>query len=100
MRFKDIKFEKHSMCSYKDIFAVQAYISLPNGQWISIVGGDHNSGLYGNGITTFEIMSSSTEKTIRGVKGWRSKHQVMNHIRYLLTKPMHFPESEIIERSK
>ena len=94
MRFKDIKFKKHSMCSYKNVFAVQAYISLPNGQWCSIVGGDQGSGLYGDGIHTFEIMSSSTEKTIEGVKGWRSQRQIMNHLRYLSKKPMHFPESE------
>ena len=86
MRFKDLKFKKHSMCSHKDCFAVQVYISLPNGQWCSIIGGDDDSGLYGDGVVSFEIMSSSTEKTIEGVKGWRSKRQVMNHLRYLRNK--------------
>ena len=86
MRFKDLKIKKHSMCSYKDIFAIQCRVDFPNGEWCSIVGGDEGSGLYGNCVTSFEIMSSSTEKTRAGVKGWLSKRQVMNHLRYLRNK--------------
>ena len=85
MKFTDIKFKQHKF--YKD--GVQAFIKFPNGEWCSIVGAPYTEDvgrLYGNGTTSFEIMSSSTEKTIRGVKGYLTKTQVMNHLRYLRNK--------------
>ena len=85
MKWTDLKFKQHK--TYKD--GVQAFIKFPNGQWCSIVGcpyAEDFARLYGNGSTSFEIMSSSTEKTRNGVKGYLSKRQVMNHLRYLQNK--------------
>ena len=86
MKWSDIKFKTHHF--YKT--GVQARVEFPNGEWCSIVGAPYHEekgvGLYGNGTTSFEIMSSSTEKTQLGVKGWLSKRQVMNHLRYLKNK--------------
>ena len=86
LRWSDIEFKQHF--AYKD--GVQAKVVFPNGEWCSIVGCPYTSDdiarLYGNGVTSFEIMSSSTEKTRNGVKGYLSKRQVMNHLRYLKNK--------------
>ena len=78
--FKDLVFEKHSAVPN----GVQAKLSFDNGQWISVVGG--GIGLYGNGTTSFEIMSSSTENTEQGIRVYLSKKQVNSHIKYLQTK--------------
>ena len=78
--FKDLVFKKHSVV----LNGVIAKLEFNNGQWISVVGG--GVGLYGNGVTSFEIMSSSTEKTKRGVKAYLSKEQVNGHIKYLQKK--------------
>ena len=85
MKWSDIKFKQHSV--YKD--GVQALVKFSNGEWCSIVGCPYTNDfgiLYGNGETSFEIMSSSTEKTRNGVKGYLSNRQVMNHLRYLRNK--------------
>jgi len=85
MKWTELKFEQHRV--YKD--GVQAFIKFPNGQWCSIVGAPYTKDfgrLYGDGSTSFEIMSSSTEKNSRMVKGYLSKRQVMNHLRYLRNK--------------
>ena len=78
-KFSDLEFKDHKHIKG----AVQAYIEFENGQWISVIGGDH---FYGNGSTSFEIMSSSTENRAGGVKGWRSKQQITDHMRYLQRK--------------
>ena len=80
--FKNLVFEKHKIVPN----GVQAKMKFNNGEWISVVGGIGNCGLYGNGITSFEVMSSVTEKTKQGVRGWLSKKQVDNHLRYLQKK--------------
>jgi hypothetical protein len=80
--FKNLVFEKHEIVTN----GVQAKMKFNNGEWISVVGGIGNCGLYGNGITSFEVMSSVTEKTNNGVKGWLSKKQVDAHMRYLQKK--------------
>ena len=87
MKWEDIQFKPHEIYTN----GVQAVVHFPNGEWCSIGGCPYNEdkgmgGLYGNGETSFEIMSSSTEKRKYGVKGWLSKHQVMNHLRYLRNK--------------
>jgi len=79
LRFKDLEFKAHRVGKGR----VQAYAEFSNGEWISVVGGE---GLYGDGKTSFEFMSSSSEKTQRGVKGWRSAKQVDRHMRYLQSK--------------
>ena len=85
MKWEDIQFEPHQIVPN----GVQAVVHFPNGEWCSIVGCPYSysmGGLYGNGTTSFEIMSSSTEKWKYGVKGWLSKREVMNHLRYLRNK--------------
>tara|TARA_R100000700_G_C3177919_1_gene153362 strand:- start:4970 stop:5356 length:387 start_codon:yes stop_codon:yes gene_type:complete len=101
--FKDIKFTPHPSASN----GVIAKIELDNGHWVSLVGapfGGNNKtvsnygGLYGDGINTFEMLSSSTEKTVAGVKGWQTEAQVMNHIRYLAKLPnREFSRNELLE---
>ena len=94
--FKDIKFTPHPL--YKK--GVIAKIELDNGHWVSLVGkpsGGYTS-LYGDGVNTFEMLSSSTEKTVAGVKGWQTEAQVMNHIRYLAKLPnREFSRNELLE---
>ena len=75
--FKDLVFKKHLV----EPNGVQATLGFDNGEWISVVGGSKH--FYGNGVTSFEIMSSSTKKTKIGVKGYLSKEQVNRHIKYL-----------------
>ena len=91
MKWSDIEFEKHHAVKG----GVMARVDFPNGEWCSIVGAplerDKKAGfsynrLYGNGVTTFEIYSSSTKKTRNMVKGWRTKKQVLSHLRYLKNK--------------
>jgi hypothetical protein len=91
MKWSDIEFKEHH--SAKD--GVMAKVEFPNGEWCSIVGAppeyDEKTGsnwnrLYGDGVETFEIYSSSTKKTRGMVKGWLTKKQVMSHLRYLKNK--------------
>ncbi len=95
--FKDIKFTPHPL--YKE--GVIAKIELDNGHWVSLVGNKYDTGytnLYGDGVNTFEMLSSSTEKTRAGVKGWQTEAQVMNHIRYLAKLPnREFSRNELLE---
>ena len=94
--FKDIKFTPHPL--YKE--GVIAKIELDNGHWVSLVGAPFGGygGLYGDGVNTFEMLSSSTEKTVAGVKGWQTEAQVMNHIRYLAKLPnREFSRNELLE---
>jgi len=83
IKWKDLNF-KHHRAIPKNEFGVQCYIEFKNGEWCSIIGGEE--GFYGDGIVTFEIMSSSTEKTKIGVKGWLTKKQVLRHLNYLNKK--------------
>lgn len=83
--FKDLKFKKHPIIKG----AVQAVIDFDNGHWVSVVGG--GSGLYGNGTTLFEVMSSLKDRRscfIGGnqsqlIKPWQDKSQITAHMRYL-----------------
>lgn len=80
-KFNDLKFKQHPSTRT----GIHAIINFPNGEWVSVVGCSKGS-FYGNGITSFEMMSSSTEKTARGVKGWLSKEQISRHMIYLQNK--------------
>ena len=85
MKWKNLKFEQHSCVSN----GVQCKMDFDNGEWCSIVGAvpsNNNATLYGDGICTFEIYSSSTKKTRNGVKCWLSKAQVLRHLNYLKNK--------------
>tara|TARA_R100001086_G_scaffold247563_1_gene182132 strand:- start:1587 stop:1829 length:243 start_codon:yes stop_codon:yes gene_type:complete len=77
--FKDLKFKTHTL----DDTAICCYIEFKNGEWISVIGGGR---FYGDGVVSFEVMSSSTKNTMQGVKGYLSKKQVSNHMRYLQKK--------------
>lgn len=74
--FKDLEFGKHQTMPN----SISAYLLFKNGNWVSVIGGQN---AYGDGVVSFEVMSSSTEKTKRGVKTWLSKEQVNRHIKYL-----------------
>jgi len=80
-KFNDLEFKAHKVIRT----ATHASMEFPNGEWISVVGCPEGS-LYGNGSTSFEMMSSSTEKTSRGVKGWLSKEQISRHMVHLQKK--------------
>ena len=81
IKWKDLKFNKHHIWGSG---GVQCRIDFDNGEWCSIIGGD--KGFYGDGVTTFEIMSSSTKKRRNTVKGWLTKAQVLRHLNYLNKK--------------
>lgn len=80
--FTDLKFKKHSVIEN----SVSAFIEFNNGHFISVVGGDSKSFLYGNGSTSFEVMSSLKVKDTNLVKGWQSEKQVTAHMKYLQNK--------------
>jgi hypothetical protein len=69
--FKDLEFKDHFIPG-----AVQSYFEFDNGKFISVVGGKKGCGLYGDGINTFEIMDSITEKEDSSVIGWLSKIEI------------------------
>lgn len=75
--FKDLKFNPHTVVKG----AVHARLSFDNGTFISVVGG--GNGLYGDGITSFEVLSTVTKNSVKGVNGWLSKKQVTRRMRYL-----------------
>jgi len=77
LKFSDLEFKPHGCIAD----AVQATVDFNNGEWISVVGGGY--GLYGNGETSFEVMSSVTRGN---VKSWQSKDKVTRHMRYLQSK--------------
>ena len=53
--FNDLKFQPHSVVPN----AIRTYVEFPNKKWISVVGG--GTGLYGDGVSTFEVLSSDNE---------------------------------------
>ena len=80
--FKDLVFEEHKFVKG----GVHASMKFENGNYISVVGGGKDFFLKGNGITSFEIMSSVTEKRPMGVECWLSPEQVTQRMRYLQIK--------------
>ena len=83
--FDDLVFKAHQN---KMEGSVQALHELPNGITISVVGGQ---GLYGNGVTTFEVAAWRKEEIdwlrlseYDEVLGWRSKEQVTEAIQKIL----------------
>lgn len=53
--FSDLVFKPHPNNYFFDESSVRAYIEFDNGHWVSVVGGNKNSGLRGNGLSTFEL---------------------------------------------
>tara|TARA_Y100000034_G_C6815385_1_gene366797 strand:+ start:396 stop:647 length:252 start_codon:yes stop_codon:yes gene_type:complete len=80
MKWKELVFKSHPYIKG----AIQCTMDFPNGYTISIVGGGR--GLYGDGIKSFEIWSTITEKSHDGVKGYQTKRQVLSHINTLMKK--------------
>ena len=87
-KFKDITFYTHGMFVTN---GGQACVEFKNGHWASIIGcpwkiGCDHPRLYGDGVNTFEILSSVSETKSWCVKSWQTKKQVMNHLKYLEKK--------------
>ena len=79
--FKDLQIKAHPIGRG----AVIARLEFDNGTYISVVGGPYGCGLYGNGESSFEIMSTVTERTVSGVEGWLTISKVSSRMRYLQT---------------
>jgi len=77
IKFEDLEFKPHK---YIDN-AVCCYIRFTDKEYISIIGGDGKSGLHGDGTTSFEIMSSLTEKTKLGILCYQNKKEVNKHLK-------------------
>lgn len=68
--FKDLEFKAHS----NGMGGIQAVMKFDNGHRISVVGG--SAGLYGNGISTFEIWRSCDDD----VKGHLTMDEVTQNM--------------------
>lgn len=68
--FKDLEFKTHS----NGMGGIQAVMKFDNGHRISVVGG--SAGLYGNGISTFEIWRSCDDD----VKGHLTMDEVTQNM--------------------
>ena len=77
IEFKDLEFTPHKYINS----AVSCYIRFTDEEYISIVGGNKNSGLYGDGKTSFEIKSNLTDLTKNGVLYYVSKEEVNEHLK-------------------
>ena len=80
-KFEDIPFGPHGTGS-----GVQACVEFENGEWASIVGAmwyDGYARLYGDGVHTFEVLSSLTDKTSDCVLSYQTRRQVMYHLKKL-----------------
>jgi hypothetical protein len=68
--FEDLEFNPHFIHG-----AVKAFLELPNGTNVSVVGG--GSGLHGDGVNTFECWYSDEDEP----RGWQSKFQINEELR-------------------
>ena len=59
--FKDLEFKPHP---YSPFGGVMSSVELPDDRFISVVGG--GTGLYGDGLNTFEIMASNMDGDVIG----------------------------------
>lgn len=64
--FDDLEFFPHQVVKG----GKHAFMKFPSGEWVSVVGGP---GLYGNGETTFEVLTSQNEEE---PFGYQSKEEV------------------------
>ena len=81
--FDDLVFKPHG--NPYTVGAVQAVMEFENGHSISVVGG--GTGLYGNGVSTFEAWASWQDD----VQGWLSKDEVTELMLETQSKPKHVP---------
>ena len=77
IKFKDLEFKPHKCIDN----AVSCFIRFTDDDYISIVGGGGELQLHGNGITSFEIMSSLTEKTELGILCYQNEEEVNEHLK-------------------
>jgi len=75
--FKHLEFRPHPLGNG----SVMSRVEFDNGTFISVVGGC--DGLYGNGKTSFEVMSTVTLRRANGVDGWLSKREITRRMKYL-----------------
>ena len=66
--FEDLVFKPHN--NHWNVGAVQSVMEFPNGHSISVVGG--GVGLYGDGVSTFEVWASWEDD----VRGFLTKSEV------------------------
>jgi hypothetical protein len=66
--FEDLEFKAHRVIPE----AVHALLEFPNGTNVSVVGGRSSSGLYGNGVDTFEVWYSDDE----GPRGYQDIEEI------------------------
>ena len=79
--FKDLVFHSHKVFDK----GWASRMEFENGTYISVVGG--HEFLYGNRFSSFEVMSSVTERKPGGVEGWLSVPQITRRMRYLQALP-------------
>lgn len=76
MNFNDLRFQHH--IQFQE--AVQAVLKFRNGFGVSVVGGEY-TGLYGDGINTFEVAIIHDNIILGDVFGWCSKEDVTKIIK-------------------
>jgi len=70
--FDDLEFKTHPTLGFP---SKQATMDFKRGGWISVVGGGPH--LHGDGVTTFEVMSSLTDEE---VLDYLTKDEVTEHM--------------------
>jgi hypothetical protein len=81
--FDDLVFKSHP--NSFNVGAVQAVMEFENGHSVSVVGG--GNGLYGNGVSTFEIWASWQDD----VQGWLTKEEITEVMLETQSKPKNVP---------
>lgn len=82
IRFKDLKFELHPMSfRYDKQKAIRSHGLIKN-KWYSIVGG--GKGLYGDGVTTFEVWTEKMESEGLNPFGYSTPEEVEKILLWLI----------------
>lgn len=77
--FNDIVFKPHHFSDMRGMEdAVSGVVEFDNGYYASVVGG--GTGLYGDGVTTFEIGFEDLETGKIDVIGWLSKGEITDEM--------------------
>jgi len=72
--FEDLVFKRHGNEFMAMQGAVQSFLKFDNGHWVSVVGGA--SGLYGDGMKTFEVGYPLNSEDDMDVASWRTIDEV------------------------
>ena len=81
IRFKDLKFELHPMSFRYDKQKPIRSHGLIKNKWYSIVGG--GKGLYGDGVTTFEVWTEKMESEGLDPLGYSTHEEVEKILLYM-----------------